>query len=63
MMFRLRIILCLVAVLVYLLSPLDILPEAVLGIIGLLDDIFIILLVLVYVTIIYRQIIAERANE
>ena len=63
MMFRFRIVLCLVAVLAYLLSPLDILPEALFGVIGFLDDIFILLLVLIYVTIIYRQVVAERAQE
>ena len=63
MMFRLRIVLCLIAVIAYLLSPLDILPEALFGVIGFLDDVFILLLVLVYVTIIYRQIVAERAQE
>ncbi|XP_078488684.1 E3 ubiquitin-protein ligase RNF170 [Ciona intestinalis] len=62
MMFRARIFLCFVAVLLYVLSPLDILPEAVLGVIGFIDDFFIFLLVLVYVTIIYRQIVAERVG-
>jgi len=59
-MFRARIVLCVVAILVYLISPLDILPEAVLGLLGLLDDLFVLLLVLVYMTIIYRQVVAQR---
>ena len=59
-MFRARIVLCVVAIVVYLVSPLDILPEAVLGILGLLDDLFVLLLVLVYMTIIYRQVVAQR---
>nr|CAB3265636.1 E3 ubiquitin-protein ligase RNF170 [Phallusia mammillata] len=60
-MFRARIFLCIAAIIVYLISPLDIIPEAMFGFIGLLDDLFILLLVLVYMTIIYRQIVAERA--
>jgi len=59
-MFRARIVLCVVAIVVYLVSPLDILPEAVLGLLGLLDDLFVLLLVLVYMTIIYRQVVAQR---
>lgn len=59
-MFRARIVLCVVAIIVYLVSPLDILPEAVLGLLGLLDDLFVLLLVLVYMTIIYRQVVAQR---
>jgi len=59
-MFRARIVLCVIAIIVYLISPLDILPEAVLGLLGLLDDVFVLLLVLVYMTIIYRQVVAQR---
>lgn len=59
-MFRVRIFLCLAAIVIYLVSPLDIIPEAIFGFIGLLDDVFILLLVLVYMTIIYRQIVTER---
>ena len=59
-MFRARIVLCVIAIIVYLISPLDILPEAVLGLLGLLDDLFVLLLVLVYMTIIYRQVVAQR---
>lgn len=59
-MFRARIVLCVMAIIVYLISPLDILPEAVLGLLGLLDDLFVLLLVLVYMTIIYRQVVAQR---
>jgi len=61
-MFRARILLCLAAIVIYLVSPLDVLPEAVFGLIGLLDDLFVVLLVLVYMTIIYRQIVADRGG-
>ena len=61
-MFRLRIIICFFAALLYFISPLDIIPEAVFGILGFLDDLFILLLLAIYVTIIYRGFIAARAG-
>ncbi|KAJ6657086.1 hypothetical protein lerEdw1_002831 [Lerista edwardsae] len=42
-MFRIRIFLCLLGALLYLASPLDFLPEALFGILGFLDDFFVIL--------------------
>ncbi|XP_022101702.1 E3 ubiquitin-protein ligase RNF170-like isoform X2 [Acanthaster planci] len=61
-MFRIRIIVCFCAALLYFISPLDIIPEAVFGILGFLDDLLILLLLLIYVTIIYRGFIAARAG-
>ncbi|KAJ7520875.1 hypothetical protein O6H91_19G027200 [Diphasiastrum complanatum] len=52
---RTRIVLCLVLLMCYILSPLDILPESILGIIGLLDDLFVALIVLFYVAMLYRS--------
>lgn len=60
---RLRIILCFFAAALYFVSPLDIIPESVFGFLGLLDDVLIILLLLVYVTEMYRRVIANRAEE
>ena len=57
---RLHLILILVLIIVYLLSPLDLLPEAVFGVIGLLDDVIIIIGTLVYIAIVYRAFITER---
>ncbi|XP_070564321.1 E3 ubiquitin-protein ligase RNF170-like [Ptychodera flava] len=62
-MFRLRIVLCLLAAILYFVSPLDIIPEAVFGLIGFMDDLFVILLLLIYVSIIYRNIVANRARD
>ncbi|RWS28556.1 RING finger protein 170-like protein [Leptotrombidium deliense] len=62
-MFRIRIVLCFVAAIMYLISPLDMIPEAVFGILGLLDDIFVVLLLAIYVTIIYRRFLANRWEE
>ena len=61
-MFRFRIGILVLAAFLYLISPLDILPEAVFGIIGFLDDIFIILLLAIYISIIYRQVVATRGG-
>ncbi|XP_035208784.1 E3 ubiquitin-protein ligase RNF170-like isoform X2 [Stegodyphus dumicola] len=62
-MFRLRIFLCFVAAIMYLISPLDIIPEAVFGILGLLDDMFVVLLLAIYVTVIYRRFLATRWQD
>jgi RING finger protein 170 len=60
-MFRLRIVICFIAALLYFISPLDLIPEAAFGILGLLDDFFVLLLLGIYVTIIYRRAITARA--
>ena len=60
-LFNARIYICIIAAVLYLVSPLDIIPEAVFGLLGLLDDVFVLLLFAVYLTIIYRGIVAERA--
>lgn len=59
-MFRIRIVLCVVAAIMYLISPLDMIPEAVFGIFGLFDDIVVVLLLAIYVTIIYRRFLSSR---
>jgi len=59
-MLRLRIILYLFIVLVYILSPLDIIPESVLGLLGFLDDIAIAAVILLYLTVIFRQSLANN---
>ncbi|XP_060072329.1 E3 ubiquitin-protein ligase RNF170-like [Ylistrum balloti] len=61
-MFRLRVIVCFAAALVYFISPLDIIPEAMFGIFGFLDDLFILLLLAIYISIIYRQVIQNRGG-
>ncbi|KAJ4919309.1 hypothetical protein JOQ06_025878 [Pogonophryne albipinna] len=59
-MFRIRIILCLVGALTYLVSPLDIIPEALFGLLGFMDDFFVILLLFVYISIMYREVVTQR---
>ena len=59
---RFRIVLCLVAAMLYLVSPIDILSEAAFGLLGFIDDIVIILLLLFYITEIYRNVVTDRAT-
>lgn len=54
-MFRLRVFLYFFLVIFYIISPLDLIPEAVTGVLGFIDDIIILLVVLVYVTVLYRH--------
>ncbi len=61
-MFRFRVAILVLGAVLYLVSPLDILPEAAFGVLGFLDDIFIFLLLLVYISIFYRQIVAQRGG-
>lgn len=59
-MFRIRIVLCLLAGFIYLISPLDVIPEAVFGLLGFLDDLFVFLLLAIYLSILYRRYLADR---
>lgn len=45
---------------IYLLSPVDIIPEGILGIIGLLDDAIILLICFLHVAAIYRSVLVYR---
>jgi len=62
-MFVLRSVLMLIGVLAYLLSPFDIIPEAVFGLIGLLDDLFIIIIVLFMLANSFYHAYAERSRQ
>lgn len=59
-LWRLRIIVMLLCMILYFLSPFDLLPEAALGVFGLVDDLMFLLIILVYCTIIYRQVVANN---
>lgn len=61
-MFRLRIFVCFTIALLYLLSPLDIIPEIAFGIFGLLDDLFVVLLLAIYISILYRRYIEAQTE-
>ena len=47
---------------VYLLSPFDIVPEAVFGLIGILDDIIVLALFALYAGILYRNFVVDNGN-
>ena len=55
-------LLCLVGALTYLVSPLDFLPEALFGLLGFMDDFLVILLLFVYISIMYREVVTQRLN-
>ena len=57
---RLHLIFIVLLIIVYLASPLDLLPEAVFGILGLVDDIIIIIGTLVYISLIYRAFVVRN---
>ncbi|XP_051524038.1 E3 ubiquitin-protein ligase RNF170-like isoform X1 [Myxocyprinus asiaticus] len=59
-MFRIRILLCLMGALMYLVSPLDFIPEGVVGLLGFMDDFFVILLLFIYISIMYREVVTQR---
>lgn len=58
--YRIRVICIFILALMYLLSPLDIIPETLFGIFGFFDDIIILFFFAIYVSIIFRQFIANR---
>lgn len=62
LMFRVRIFLCLGLALLYFFSPLDIIPEMVFGALGFLDDMLIMFIIAIYITMIYRNVLANRAE-
>ncbi|XDV21522.1 hypothetical protein PO909_026613 [Leuciscus waleckii] len=55
-----HILLVLLGALVYLASPLDFIPEGVVGLLGFLDDFFVILLLFIYISIMYREVVTQR---
>ena len=59
-MLRVRIVLYLFIVLLYILSPLDIIPEFVFGILGFIDDLAIVGIILLYLTVLFRQSLANH---
>lgn len=47
------------ALLLYLISPIDLLPEGLFGIFGLVDDLILLVYMLVYATGVYRTFVAN----
>ncbi|EFX74792.1 hypothetical protein DAPPUDRAFT_56655, partial [Daphnia pulex] len=61
-LYRLRVSLLVIGCVIYLLSPLDIIPEAAFGLLGLVDDLLVLLVVAVFITNVYRTYIANGGN-
>jgi len=61
--FQLRVAVLAAMWLLYLLSPLDLIPEAVFGLVGLLDDLVIFILISMYLTFFFRQIMANMGEN
>ncbi|KAJ9562531.1 hypothetical protein OSB04_007691 [Centaurea solstitialis] len=55
-----RVYLALLSTAIYVLSPVDIIPEALFGILGLLDDFIIALIFFLHVGTLYRAILVRR---
>lgn len=60
-MFRFRFIMFTLAALIYLVIPFDLIPEMLLGIIGLIDDFLIIVALAIRICIEYRLQVAAMA--
>ena len=60
MIFRVRIFLLTGIAIIYVLSPFDIIPEVVFGIFGLLDDLLISGLFLMYATVLFRNFVSVQ---
>ncbi|XP_059459891.1 uncharacterized protein LOC132189255 isoform X1 [Corylus avellana] len=54
---RARVYIAMILSAVYIVSPVDIIPEGILGIVGLLDDLLILLIFFLHVSAIYRSVL------
>lgn len=59
-MFRLRVILYLTLVALYVVSPFDLIPESAAGVLGFMDDIILLIVVLIYLTVLYRSYVSQQ---
>ncbi|RDX97785.1 E3 ubiquitin-protein ligase RNF170 [Mucuna pruriens] len=57
---RARVFIAMIVSVIYILSPIDILPEGILGIVGLLDDLLIALMCFLHVAALYRSVLYLR---
>ncbi|TVU44030.1 hypothetical protein EJB05_03454 [Eragrostis curvula] len=60
LVFRARMMLMVALSAIYVLSPVDFLPESVLGIVGFLDDLLILLIVFMHLAAVYRSLLVYR---
>nr|XP_023889013.1 E3 ubiquitin-protein ligase RNF170-like [Quercus suber]POE65437.1 e3 ubiquitin-protein ligase [Quercus suber] len=57
---RARVYIAMILSAVYVLSPVDIIPEGIVGIVGLLDDLLIVLICFLHVAAMYRSVLYFR---
>lgn len=57
---RARVYIAMILSAVYIVSPIDIIPEGVLGVVGLLDDLLIALICFLHVAALYRSVLYFR---
>ena len=62
LLWKVRVFLLIILVLLYVLSPLDIIPESIFGLVGIIDDIVITMLIVFLLTFIYRTAIVQHRN-
>ncbi|XP_020680818.1 E3 ubiquitin-protein ligase RNF170-like isoform X1 [Dendrobium catenatum] len=60
LVFRARMIFAIVPTILYVLSPIDILPEGVFGLVGFIDDLLILLIAFLHLAALYRSILLYR---
>ena len=60
---RFWIILCLFIAMIYLISPIDLIPEAFFGPFGFFDDIGCFIMALIYIANVFRQDIIQRIDD
>lgn len=60
---KLYFLILVLLVVLYLLSPLDVIPELVFGVIGLIDDVLAVVLVLVYIMEQYRTFVVNISHH
>ena len=62
LVYTIRMVCLLLGSVMYVLSPFDIIPEAVFGLLGYLDDILVFFLLVIYATMVYRQAVIYNAS-
>lgn len=63
LVFAIRIACLFLGLIMYVLSPFDIIPEAAFGLLGYVDDILVVFLLVIYATMIYRQAVINNASS
>ncbi|XP_045581038.1 E3 ubiquitin-protein ligase RNF170 [Procambarus clarkii] len=60
MLSRFRFLICVATAILYAITPIDLIPEAFLGLLGLIDDVVVIAFLLIQVSVVYRTVVANR---